>query len=197
VAAKKAKASCGTEFASETQWRQAFTHANSQGEYSATSDKREKLLEKRRAYMEKYIFDKTDTPEMEFVSEEGVKVTVIRENISPQGHDQTAQIKVGGIGAAGILKGSLLLPVSGHCGIASAKQWSKTDLYDVQAWDENDRKTGMLATGAKSLDLITIHEVELPLVKGKFVKMAYYRGGSGGPGGYYTGRVIEVMWDGT
>lgn len=197
MAAKKAKASCGTAMSAETQWRQAFTHANSQGEYSPTSAKREKILEARRQYMEEYIFGKTDTPELEFVSEEGAKVTIVRDNISPEGRDQTAQIKISGIGKSGILKGSLLLPVSGHCGVASAQQWAKTDTYDVYMWDKSDRKTSDVAKGAKSLDLITIHEVEVPLVKGEWVKIVYHRGGSGGPGGYYTGRVFEFMWDGT
>lgn len=173
------------------QWRQPTSHPDAQGEFAATNSLREGRIEQTSADMEAFIFDHTDVPEMEFYAAAGVKVKHVRTWQS----NQMPAIEVSGLGKEGILRGTLLLPVSGHCGAEKARAWATTDTYKV--FLEGGSKQVLLVKDAKSLGFVTKQELQIPLEKGKALKITYHRSGSGGPGGFPGGRILEITWDGT
>jgi hypothetical protein len=203
----------GNALAKEGVWRQAKTQPSQKGEFAATSAAREKLLADREAYMVDFIlnyqghYGKGDIPPMEIVPAEGSKFDYVTKSDGDNGI--ITRIKVSNIGSTGVLKATLLLPVSGHNGNANARAWAKTDTYNV--WFDQD--TRPMGTGSyswnrtaaekvvfghsKSLDMVTFQEVEVPLKKGEGSTIVYARDNSAGPGGYVEGRVILLVWDGT
>lgn len=193
AAAKKcSKSVAGQVGSTSTAWRTANTHLTSDAEFVKTTAAREKKIKETGKNMELFILEDKDVPEMEFFAEAGTKVKVVRhwrENKIPY-------IEVGGLGSSGLLRGSLLLPVSGHVGTENARKWAKTDTYQLFL-EPKQGKAWSLVGKAKSLDLITLHEIELPLKKGEPMKLTYHRSGSGGPAGFPEGRIIEILWDGT
>jgi hypothetical protein len=110
-------------------------------------------------------------------------------------YDRIPRIAVSGLGSNGILAGTLLLPVSGHTGLADAKAWSTTDTYSVFCEDSKGARQ-VIAKDQKSLDYITAQELAVQLRPNEVYKLLYYRSGSGGPSGYADGRVLEIVWDG-
>ena len=94
----------------------------------------------------------------------------------------------------GVLRATILVPVSGHRGMALAEQWAKADTYKLYYVDSNGKEIP-LVTDAKSLDLITAHDIEIPLVDGKAVTLYYNRSGSLGPDGYQGGRILHLTWN--
>lgn len=187
-----AKKCSGKVAAKGTGWRAQNTHLTANNELNATNATREKKMEQTAKNMTAFILEDVDVPEMEFFAETGVKVKVVRhwkDNAIPF-------IKVSGLGSSGVLRGSLLLPVSGHLGNASALKWAKTDTYQLLLAGKSGTQGSLVGT-AKSLDLITVHELEIPLVEGQIMTLTYHRSGSGGPGGFPEGRTLEIEWDGT
>lgn len=177
-------------------WRSATTHANSLNIFSKTSPAREQQIKDILKEMHTdYVGPHTDTPMMYFVASDGVTVKRLAKATGLDTDSTIEKIQVGNLGPTGELAGTLMLPVSGHTGMANANKWAKTDLYTVRVKD----KTGAEApiAHAKSLDLVTEHEVNFTLKKNEPVDMLYYRHGSGGPPGYPQGRTITVIWDGT
>lgn len=96
-------------------------------------------------------------------------------------------------GGEPVLRATMLLPVSGHVGAANARKWAKTDTYSV--WAEVDGKTYDLVVDAKSLDIVTHQDIEIPLVRGKEVKVFYLRSGNSIEG-FMEGRVMGFTWNG-
>jgi hypothetical protein len=192
----------------EGEWRKDTTHPSAAGEFVKTSPAREKEIADRRKLMEDEVLGigmPGDTPPIEFFAADGVTQTYLSHS---KGDHVITRIALSGVGASGTVKATLLVPVSGHTGAANARSWSKTDTYTVRHDVSTGAKDGwtgshygdsapILVQDAKSLDLVTAQEIEVPLVKGKTVRLLYFRSGSGGPAGYYDGRVIELVWDGT
>jgi len=194
----------------EASWRQAFS-------YDAkvpTSAAREAELKRLYKPMEDLIMGRDkghpspDTPPVEFVAAEGVRMRYLNHTTGDSGIP--TRIEVSNVGASGLLKGTILLPVSGHTGVANAQKWAKTDTYTLkydvskdQAGKTYDNRIGeggtelILVKDSKSLDLITSHDSEVKLVKDRIVRILYFRSGSGGPAGYFDGRVVELVWNGT
>ena len=88
-----------------------------------------------------------------------------------------------------------MLPVSAHTGIANATKWAKTDTYSIYL-EANGKVVATLANNVKSLDFITSQEISMNLQAGTVYQVTYHRSGSGGPGGFMEGRVLELVWDG-
>lgn len=186
----------GTEL---TEWRKAFMHPNSDQSASAsfakTTPARENLIKARVQSMINYIWVDGDIPDMEFVPEEGVTSESLRAANYNTG--AIPQVMISGVGPSGKLRMTLLLPVSGHNGWSNAARWSKTDTYKVWFQGAGASQPTAIITGAKSLDFITTHEVEIQLDPNQVVRVLYARDGSAGVGGFASGRTIEFKWDGT
>lgn len=198
-------------FPQEAVSRKATTYSSATGDIAPTSAAREKAIADRAKLMADEILGENgisqDTPPIQFFPAEGVNAKFLHTNFSGNETSNTlpARIAFTGLGAAGIVKGTLLLPVSGHTGAANAKAWAKTDTYTVKievSTDKNganwpsDSNAEILIPTVKSLDFVTYNEVAIPLQKDHMVRISYYRSGSGGPSGYFEGRVIELVWDG-
>lgn len=91
------------------------------------------------------------------------------------------------------LRATLFLPVSAHVGIDNARSWSKSDTYTI--WAEVDGVKTYLVKDVKSLDLITLQDIAIPLVKDKEVLIFYQRSGNS-IYGYIEGRKMGFTWDG-
>ncbi|MEK7357308.1 MAG: hypothetical protein AAB250_12725 [Bdellovibrionota bacterium] len=178
-------------------WRKAST----QGALNETTRAREEEIKRQQAWQFSMIdgtmLGKGDTPPMYFVS---AAREVSRELVRSQGlHGTFTHVEVKTAATNPTVKGTLLLPVSGHLTMKDATQWSKTDTFSIVAQegqgpngDQFPSLSGgmVLAQKVKSLDYITKLELEVPLVRGKQIRLLYYRDGSGGPGGYMEGRVM-------
>jgi hypothetical protein len=200
----------GTTLPKEGDWRKNNTHPAKGGGFVATSAQRETEMADRTKLMGDEVLGigmHGDTPPIEFFVADGVTYQYVKHSQGTGGI--VTRIAVSGLGASGVVKGTLLVPVSGHTGAVDAKNWSKTDTYTIRTDVSTDANgsswTGshygdsatVLVQDAKSLDLITAQELEVSLVKGRIVRLIYFRSGSGGPAGYYEGRVLELVWDGT
>ena len=194
LSAISAPKKCSTELTEDiTQlaWRNQITHSLPGDSFSPTDAVRESMLKKTRQDMEDFIFGHTDVPEMEFFPATGV----IENKTATWQSGKMPAITVGGLGKSQVLKGSLLLPVSGHCGAENARQWATTDTYSI--FLVVGRKRQALVKDVKSLGVVTIQELSIPFVGGEPVKIEYHRSGSGGPAGFPGGRILEMTWDGT
>ena len=175
--------------------RASATHALASGEIVNTSDAREVELKRLENNMLDEIYARgkfakahSDTPPMELVPEDGVKATYV--DRYDGGDPEITHVKVSGLGSKGVLRATMLMPVSGHTGVKNAEAWAKTDTYSILQGQT------AIAKNVKSLDLVTKHEIEITLKKGAN-EIFYERSGSGGVGGYAEGRTIVVDWDGT
>jgi hypothetical protein len=201
------------QLAPDADWRSSATQPSQSGQYLPTTPAREETLQRQKAQMEDFIlnfvgeYGKGDIPWMRFVATE-------RNNLQALSHSNglggiITRYKVSGIGPGGILKGTLLLPVSGHNGNENARKWAKSDVYTVNrdtnskrvasthsSWG-HDGKEVALFRGQASKDLVTFQEVEITLEKDVPVVITYFRHGSVGVPGYIEGRVMEFIWDGT
>ncbi|MES2966149.1 MAG: hypothetical protein V4760_19880 [Bdellovibrionota bacterium] len=181
----------------EAAWRASST----QGALYATSSAREADIMSRQKWQLSMI-DGTmlghgDTPPMSFVAAKGeAALEVVRSNGL---HGKFTRFEVKTSAANPSVKGTLLLPVSGHVGLESATDWAKTDTFTIVAQvgqgpkgDQFPSLSGgtVLAKDVKSLDFVTKLEIEIPLSTNQQVRLLYYRSGSGGPGGYMEGRVM-------
>ena len=192
------------------EWRAAKTQGATSKPVK-TSVEREEWLQQSQKAMLDFLYKEEDTPEMVFAQEAGVTATApavsttnslkntIPLNFTADGkaqgfhYDRVPRIDVTGLGSSGVLRGTLLLPVSGHTGIPNAESWSKTDTYEVRLMV--DRVETTIARGP-SLGMVTAQDIEIQMVPGKVYSVLYYRSGSGGPGGYSDGRTYDIVWDG-
>lgn len=174
-----------------TQWRHAITHALDSGSFVSTSIEREARMRLLHVYQEDWIKLQKDTPEFRWVSAPGVQEDWI---VKPGG-ENIPQVVISGLGDSGQLRGTIMLPVSGHTGIKNARQWATTDRYTLYL--ESELETTTLVLNARSLDLITFHEIEFQPPAKRIARITYHRSGSLGPSGYLEGRILELIWDGT
>ncbi len=176
----------------EYAWRKNFTHDLS-GEAWITDAVREKQIQdsiKNMTDEHNGVFaGHPDTPPMVLIPVAGTKITFTQkwQEYSPM------VAKVTGA-SDGVLRVTVLLPVSAHTGLADATRWAASDTYSLSIKYGNGAET-TIVKDAKSLGMITTHEVEIPLKEGQPVTLFYYRSGSGGPGGYSGGRILEMTWD--
>jgi hypothetical protein len=197
----------------EADWRKDRTNPSQSGEFAATSAAREKQIERTIVGMEDFIlnfkgdYGTGDIPWMRFIPAEGTDFSYITQSNGLNG--SITRVAVRNAGNPPVIRGSLLLPVSGHNGNDNARKWAKTDHYVVNI-DTNrkntpsthhsyghDNKMKALFGDAKSLDLVTVQDVEIALIPNVPVVVTYYRKGSAGVEGYIEGRVMEFIWDGT
>ena len=207
-------------FPTEAKARQATTVPSQTGEIYATSAKREKEIADTAKDMEEEILGtakyvgKGDTPPIEFFARDGVGMKYLK-HADGLNHEVT-RIVVSNMGTSDVLEGTLLAPVSGHTqDINDITAWSKSDVYDITT-DVSTDKDGNAWGGSsygrspteqfliqkqKSQGIITSQELKITLSKNHAVRVLYYRLGVnsslGAPGGYFDGRVIEFVRDGT
>ena len=199
---------CQSIFDDNIVWRATSTNADPiDSSVAATSSSREAKIQKLEKWQITMIngtmLGHADTPPMYFVPADGQNAV---ELVHSGGlHGVFTHFHVTGIGPSGILKGTLLLPVSGHLGFPQAQIWAKQDKYNITSQvgagpqgDQFGSYNGgtVLVANGQSLDLITKQEVSIQLVAGQQVRVLYFRQGSGGPGGYPEGRVMIFTWDG-
>lgn len=200
----------------ESAWRSATSYASNA---VASSVAREAAIKKEQTEMEDLILGRNgqpnDIPPITFFAAEGVKQTYKVRTTFNDG-DPITEIIVSNLGQSGILKGTLLVPVSGHVGLENAIAWSKSDTFQIavdttkdggktwkdDSYDVNDNGISnspnliYLANNAKSLGFVTKHDIEVKLEKNQPIRLVYFRSGSSGPAGYYNGRVMQITWDG-
>lgn len=177
-------ASVGTRVPGDTAWRNVITNSTSPGQFWASSQAREKEIQDTVTGMRETVLDDETTPFIQFFQTETATLKDLLENES----DKSPDFEVTGL-QGGTLQGTILLPVSGHTGKANALKWAKSDTYNLYLTNSKGVKT-QLVKGAKSQDVVTIHEIELPLVKGEKFALTYERSGSLGPSGFPEGRTI-------
>jgi hypothetical protein len=103
----------------------------------------------------------------------------------------TAKFLVSGL-RGGSFPVTALFPVSGHVGPAEAARYSRTNVYSVEI-EYADGTTETMRVNATGY--VTEKPLELKLQKGtNFVR--FYPEGSGGVGGFRSGREIELEYDG-
>ena len=104
----------------------------------------------------------------------------------------TARFQVSGL-AGGSFPVTALFPVSGHVGQAEAATYARTNVYNVEV-EYADGTTETMRVN--STGYVTEHALDLKLKKGtNFVR--FFAEGSGGVGGFRSGREIELEYDGT
>jgi len=104
----------------------------------------------------------------------------------------TARFQVSGL-AGGSFPVTALFPVSGHVGQAEAATYARTNVYNVEV-EYADGTTETMRVN--STGYVTEHALDLKLKKGtNYVR--FYAEGSGGVGGFRSGREIELEYDGT
>lgn len=147
------------------------------------------------------------TPIMRFYPFDGVKEQYLSYgNYSTGAHTviQVGRLPKGPQQNSGILQGTLLLPASGHVDYESALRYARNDTYTIKMSVSLDAEgkqfppsygTGQtdLVKDKKSLGVITAQELAIPLYKGHVTRILYYRSGSAGPAGFFSGRVIDFI----
>ncbi len=139
--------------------------------------------------MEGSIFQNATPPFALIHMNDGARVRQTRQ--SSYKHGITARFEVSGL-AGGSFPVTALLPVSGHVGQAEAARYARTNVYSVEIEyaDGTSETMRVNATG-----YVTEKLLDLKLKKGtNYVR--FYPEGSGGVGGFRSGREIELEWDG-
>ena len=188
--------------------RGAITHLHN-GSYAVSSPAREAHLMKVRQTMEDEILGVNaytghgDTPPIEFISAVGVNEQYVFHTIGKgptQSIVKVSNVQKSAQAGEGSLNGTLLLPASGHTGAANARLYAASDTYSMTYSISSDAAGKQFPSGekslikdAKSLGVVTLHEVSIPVFKGHMTRISYYRSGSGGPDGYFDGRVIDFI----
>jgi hypothetical protein len=122
-----------------------------------------------------------DTPALELIAHHGALTQTLEVDEYRQGaRYEIAATDLNG----GKLKATLLLPVSGHVGLAQANQYKNTNVYNLVL---NGRSLGKVS----AKDYVTEHKLELSLKPGRNL-VEFWPDGSGGVGGYKGGRQIEI-----
>ena len=129
------------------------------------------------------------TPPMALINmTSGARMTQVRQGSYKQ--NITPKYKVDAPG--GNITLAALLPVSGHVGQANAANYAKTNNYNVEVHlaDGTVQRTKVKSTG-----FVTPTELNIQLKKGtNYVRM--WADGSGGVGGFKSGREVELDYDG-
>jgi hypothetical protein len=103
----------------------------------------------------------------------------------------TARFEVTGL-RGGSFPVTALLPVSGHVGQAEAAQYARSNVYNVEV-EYADGTTETMTVNATGY--VTEKTLDLKLKKGtNYVR--FHAEGSGGVGGFRSGREIELEYDG-
>lgn len=169
-------------------WRAASTHEVAAG-IVLTNKPREQKLQRIKASMNETVLNQA-TPVLRVVETSEASLDMTEQAHYENGVYAKYNVSTGG---EPVLRATLLLPVSGHTGVEDAKKWATTDTYTI--WAEVDGKKTFLAQDVKSLDLITLQDVAIPLEKDKEVKVYYQRSGNS-IYGFVAGRVLGFTWDG-
>jgi hypothetical protein len=211
-----AKASnCGTVYSSgfmsnaDVEWRKDFSFSLLGGEPVKTSPQREQLIAKEhKAMVDEIMGPARDTPHLRFFAEEGLLQTETVASKYMSG--KTPRIEVERV-QNDTLRATVILPVSGHAGTQNAIKWAKEDQFTLSvSYGEKGphthriekRDLTILVDKFKSLDLMTVLEIEIPLRRdpsGDFVpvNLYYHRLGLdsylGAPEGYWEGRVLTIV----
>ncbi|MEK6706842.1 MAG: hypothetical protein AABZ06_13750, partial [Bdellovibrionota bacterium] len=167
------------QLSKDADWRKQVTQPSQSGDFAKTSAARESNIASVKRSMEDFIlhfkgeWGLGDTPPMEFVAADGVSTSYLSQSNGLGG--VITRISVSNLGPSGVIKGTLLLPVSGHLGNAKAKEWAKQDTYTIRtdlnpnntksthgSWGGTGNETDLI-TDVKSLDLVTAQEIEIPL----------------------------------
>lgn len=183
---------------SDHDWRKEFSHPGANGFIKSDADREKYIHTALQTQINEIngVYAKhSDTPPMIAVPTNDTKLT-----FTAPWEEYTAPMRAKVTGAKdGFVHATLLLPTSAHNGLAAARQWSKQDTFAVMYDDGSGKERPLIPTTTKSLDLVTLADVDIPLVHGKTVKILYYRnygaGMGGDPGGYMGGRVLELTWD--
>lgn len=210
------------QYPTEAAARKATTVLSQTGGIAGTSTAREKEIADTTQEMQdeilaqgKYV-GKNDTPPIEFFPRDGVSTKYLT-HADGLNHE-TTRIVLSGVGSSGLVEGTLLAPVSGHTSPTDARKWSTTDSYDLttdvsldkdgKQWNRASGGNAQVSSSEqflvqkqKSQGVVTAQELSVQLVKDRVVRIIYYRLGvnsyMGAPGGYFDGRVLELVWDGT
>ncbi len=178
----------------EAQWRSNITHAGPNNVTWRSDAAREQAIKNQMKHQtdeHNGVFaGHPDTPPMVVVPVTG---TAIRFTKAWEEYKNMQADVAGTTVQDGILRATILLPVSGHTGLANAKKWSTTDTYSLY-WEDAQGKRTTIVKDAKSLDMITLHDIEVPLKDGEVITLLYERSGSLGVDGYQGGRALELTW---
>lgn len=140
--------------------------------------------------MEGSIFQNATPPFALIHMTDGHSVRQTRQSSYKQGI--TARFEVGNL-RGGSFPVTALLPVSGHVGQAEAARYARSNVYNVEI-EYADGTTETLRVN--STGYVTEKLLDLRLQKGtNYVR--FYPEGSGGVGGFRSGREIELVYDGT
>ena len=172
------------------EWRADFSNPNQSGTFAKTSKAREEVLQEW-VEMHYNTISSGATPGYWFKPELGVRSKVTR--ISDVDSRTLAKVELSNIPADGKIRLTLQLPVSGHTGMANARVWRTQDTFDVLLKGPDGNTVKIIDKG-QSKDYTTFQEVELTLKPNETYTLIYDRHGSGGPGGFYVGRNIEIEW---
>lgn len=197
---------CGFAFSSipanklkAVDWRKEITQIKVGTTIANTDGYRERTLKSATKNLVDSVMEGS-TPCMEFYLARGVGENYLTQT-GGYGSHTISKLEVSNLGGSGILQGTLLLPVSGHVGStvternANSQRWALTDTYDITMTVNG--QTSVLVSGAKSLGIVTIQEISVPLLPGQTARIAYVRSGSAGPAGFEEGRLLDLVWDGT
>lgn len=202
----------GPPIPSVAKWRAKITHVNSEQTVAPTDAAREQEMSFSIKRMQDAVLVDESTPLMEFFTAKGVTGEYLVE--TPGYHSGVIdRLEVGSLGPSGVLRGTFLLPTSGHVseyqrdaqgnlveipgsGAANARKFVANGTYQlsVQAGPSGTEKSTELI---KVLDVVTVQEFSITLKKGEMTTIYYSPTGSAGPGGFSEGRTLEIIWDGT
>jgi|GEM_PF-2086833 len=170
-------------------WRREVTNALPDGSAVKTDNSREGEIRRTMKTMAKDVVADESTPMMITIPESGTK---FKYTVESEGYGTGTIDKISVKSETGLLRLTMLLPVSGHVGPDNAVKWSTNDMYSIFVTAPDGQRTNLVRT--KSKGIVTIQEVEVPLVRGQTVRVQYSRDGSAGPGGFIEGRTLDIEW---
>ena len=194
------------------EWRSQITApSNLSREFSLTDAERERTIKKSSKLMQTDVIDDAATPVSEFIPESNSKL--VWDEIPTEGYQtgkfthfnvnklsevRDVTLPNGQVVQAGIFRGTLLTSASGHVGEDLARQFSKSDMIEIDI-ERAGRSTSLIKT--KSRDIVTPIELEIPLIKDQEVRILIGRRGANGhyahPMGFPEQRIIYFKWDGS
>ncbi|MFN7453091.1 MAG: hypothetical protein ACK5RO_00375 [Pseudobdellovibrionaceae bacterium] len=193
----------------EVDWRKDFSFSLIGGKPVRSSPQREReMASEHKAMVDEIMGKDKDTPHLRFFAEDGILQTEIAASKYLSG--MTPRVEVKGV-QGNTLRATVMLPVSGHAGTQNAIKWAKEDLFTVSvSYGEKGPRThqiqkkelALIVNKFKSLDLVTVLEIEIPLMRNTAgdllpVNLYYHRLGLdnylGAPEGYWEGRVLTIV----
>ena len=187
----------------ETNTRHAVSLDGSRLVTIETNDKRERVLKSHDRQIHDAVYVIGDGPWTYFAEAPDVSVRQTQYAVYQTGKYPKYDVSTGG---KPVMRATFSLGPSGHVGstlkekIANAEHYAKTDRIFI--WVEVDGKRTDIIRELKSHDLSTFLDLEIPLVKGKEVKLFYARYGEHDSlyidriNGFMEGRVFGFTWDG-